>query len=131
MKSAPNWLLSASAVVYFAAAIPLMFAPEETSALLGGSAAGGQIALLQVLGSALFGFALLNWSNRFSRLGGIFGKPLILANLAHAMTAFLLLVRVAIQNPGYLPVTLPTAVYLALALAFATRLLVAPSPERE
>lgn len=131
MKSGPNWLLSASAVVYVAAAIPLIFAPEETSALLGGSVADGQIAILQVLGSALFGFALLNWSNRFSRLGGIFGRPLILANLAHAMTAFLLLVRVAAQDPGYLPVVLPTAVYLALALAFASRLLVAPSPERE
>lgn len=129
MKSGPNWLLSASALAYFAAAIPLIFAPEETSTLLGGSAAGGQLALLQVLGSALLGFALLNWSNRYSRLGGIFGKPLVLANLAHALTAFLLLVRVAAKDPGYLPVALPTAGYFALALAFAIRLLVAPAQD--
>ena len=99
MKNAANWLLTLSAAIYFAAAIPLLFAPEETSALLGGSVAAGQIAILQVLGSALLGFALLNWSNRYSRLGGIFGRPLILANLAHSMTAFLLLVRAATATP--------------------------------
>ena len=131
MKSGPNGLLSLSAATYFAAAIPLLFAPEETSALLGGSVAAGQIAILQVLGSALLGFALLNWSNRYSQLGGIYGRPLVLANLAHAMTAFLLLVRAAARDPGFLPVALPTAVYLLLALAFASRLFVAPRPDTE
>lgn len=127
MKSGPNWLLSASAVLYFAAAVPLIFAPAELSALLGVSASDGQIALLQMLGSALLGFAMLNWSNRFSRLGGIFGKPLVLANLSHTATAFLLLMRTSARDLSHLPLTVPTAAYLVLAIAFGSRLFVTPA----
>ena len=127
MRGSPNWLLSASAILYFAAAILLIFAPVELSSVLGVSAGVGQSALLQVVGSALLGFSMLNWSNRFSQLGGIFGKPLVLANLSHTATAFLLLVRTAAKDFSYLPLTIPASAYLALAIAFGSRLFVTPS----
>jgi len=126
MKSGPNWLLSTSAILYLAAAIPLIFAPAELSSTFGASAGEGQIALLQVVGSALLGFSMLNWSNRYSRLGGILGKPLVLANLSHTATAFLLLVRASAKDFGYLPLAIPTAAYFVLAVAFGSRLFVTP-----
>jgi len=119
-------LLTTSALTYFVAAIPLLFAPGESAVALGASPAGGQVALLQVIGSALLGFAMLNWSSRFSRLGGVYGRPLVLANLAHAATAFLLLVQVALRDPSDLAVVVPTVAYLVLAVGFGSRLFVSP-----
>ena len=34
-----------------------------------------------LLGGALFAFALLNWFQRHTMMGGIYGRPLLLANL--------------------------------------------------
>lgn len=120
-------LLAASAALYLVAAIPLLFAPQEVSARLGATPTDGQVALLQVIGSALLGFAMLNWTSRFSRLGGIYGRPLVVANLTHAATAFLLLVKIALQAPSDLAVVLPTVAYLVLAAAFGSRLFVNPA----
>lgn len=128
MKAGPNWLLSATAILYFVAATALLFAPEELSSLLGAPAGVGQIALLQVIGSALFGFSMLNWSNRYSRLAGILGKPLVLANFSHTATAFLLLVRPLSRDFTFLPLAIPTVAYLALAIAFGSRLFVSTAP---
>lgn len=131
MKAGPNWLLAASAVLYFAAAVPMIFAPAELSSFLGVLAGDGQVALVQVLGSALLGFSMLNWSNRFSRLGGVLGKPLVLANLSHTATASLLLIRISAKDFGHVPLSIPTAAYLALAIAFASRLFIAPSKDHQ
>jgi hypothetical protein len=60
-------------------------------------------------------------------VGGILGRPLLLANLSHSATAFLLLVRPAAANPGQPALVLPAAAYLALAVAFGSRLFVAPA----
>jgi hypothetical protein len=87
----PSLLLVISAVVYFAAAVPLLFAPEELLTVAGVPTSILDKALLQVIGSAIFGFAMLNWLNRYSRVGGIFGRPLVAGNLAHAGTAALVL----------------------------------------
>ena len=126
MNSRPNLLLLSSAIVYGCAAIPLLFAPEELSEYFGMPASVGQVVLLQVLGSAVFGFSMLNWANRFSRLGGVLGRPIVMANLAHAGTAFLLLVRAATRTPDSLAVVLPTVAYFALAVAFGSGLFFPP-----
>jgi hypothetical protein len=120
-------LLTFSAAVYFVAAIPLIFAPAELCRYFDAGAGEGYNVLLQALGSALLGFAMLNWSNRFSRLGGVFGRPIIMANLGHTATAFLLLVRAAVEEPGYLPLAVPTVAYLVLAVGFGSRLFTAPT----
>jgi hypothetical protein len=124
--SRPNLLLATSAVVYFAAALPLLFAPEETAAALGAAPDAGRDVLSQVVGGALLGFAMLNWANRHSKLGGIFGRPLVLANLSHAATAFLVLARPAARSPGELALSVSAAAYLVLAVAFGSRLFVSP-----
>lgn len=125
--SRPNLLLAASAVVYLAAALPLLFAPAEAGAWLGAAPDAGRDLLLQVVGNALLGFAMLNWASRHSRLGGIFGRPLVLANLSHTATAFLLLARPAARAPAEPSLVVPAAAYLVLAVAFGSRLFVSPS----
>ena len=126
MGQRPSLLLLGSAVVYFAAALPLLFAPEETLAFAGVAASTLDTALLQVLGAAVFGFAMLNWLNRYSRIGGIFGRPVVAANLAHAGSAALLLGKVA-KSAAFPPLLVTVlAVYAVMAIAFAIKFFVQP-----
>jgi serine/threonine protein kinase len=90
-------------------------------------AANPMDTLLQVLGSALFGFAMLNWLNRHSRIGGIFGRPVVAANLAHAGSAALLLGKV-VKRAEFPPLLVfMLAAYAVLAIAFAVKFFVQPA----
>ncbi len=74
-----------SAAALAAAGLALLFAadvllPRLAPALPRGAAAG--VAWVgQLLGAAWLGVAALNWLQRDTRLGGIYGRPVVLANL--------------------------------------------------
>jgi hypothetical protein len=126
MKSNP--LLVFAAIAYFAAALPLLFAPEEILAFAGAASSPLVVALLQTLACALLGFAMLDWMSRFARIDGIFGRPLVVANLAHAVSAALLLGKLALHGPARPPVLLiAVAVYGLLAVGFGWAMF-GPSP---
>ena len=122
MDPRPNLLLVVSAILYLAGALPLLFAPDELLAFAGAPPSALESALLQVIGSALFGFAMLNWLSRYSRIGGIFGRPLLVANLAHTASAALLLGHVISRAPLSAPLAVALAFYTILAVSFGLKL---------
>ena len=127
MDQKPSPLLVLSALLYFAGALPLLFAPEELLTFVGAPSSTLDTALLQVVGSALFGFAMLNWLSRYSRLGGVFGRPVLVANLAHTASATLLLGHVARRAPFSASLTAALALYGAVTVAFGFRLFARPA----
>ena len=127
MDHRPSPLLVVSAVIYFAAALPLLFAPEEVLTFAGAAPSILDMTLLQVIGSAIFGFAMLNWLNRYARVGGIFGRPIVAGNLAHAGTAALLLGRVASRASFSSLLTVALVLYGSLAVAFGFKFFVQPT----
>ena len=131
MDHRPSPLLVVSAVIYFAAALPLLFAPEEVLTFAGAAPSILDMTLLQVIGSAIFGFAMLNWLNRYARVGGIFGRPIVAGNLAHAGTAALLLGRVASRASFSSLLSVALVLYGLLALAFGFKFFVQPAAEVE
>jgi hypothetical protein len=126
MNERPSPLLLASAVVYFAAAIPLLFAPDELLAFAGAAPLALDAALLQVVGSAVFGFSMLNWMSRYTRIGGIYGRPLVIANLTHAASAALLLGKTASRGGFPVAVTVPLGIYALLAVGFGIAMFSGP-----
>ncbi|MGH8636894.1 MAG: hypothetical protein ACREUZ_07145 [Burkholderiales bacterium] len=121
-----NPLLTASALVYLLAGMAFIFAGEE---LLRGTGASGtpvEIALVQLLGAAVFGLGMLNWMNRFAQVGGIYGRPVVVANFANAFTSALMLVHVAREVPMNVPLAAGLATYALLALGFGARLFGSP-----
>ncbi len=118
MTNRPQPLLAASAAIYFAAGATLLFLPQEILAFAGTPENPLNVGLLQVLGSAVFGFAMLNWMTRHSRLGGIFGRPVVVANTAHAASAALLLGKLALRPPLSAPFLAVAALYALLAIGF-------------
>jgi hypothetical protein len=83
-------------------------------------------ALLQVVGSAVFGFSMLNWMSRYTRIGGIYGRPLVIANLAHAASAALLLGKAAGRVGFPVAVMVPLGIYALLAVGFGIALFSGP-----
>lgn len=126
----PSPLLVTAAALHFTAAVLLLFLPQEILGWLGAGGAAGSSplhpALLQVLAAALLGFAMLDWMNRFTRIGGIYGRPVVLANFAHAAVAALSLGRAALDGPAAPALWASLAVYAALAVAFGSKLFLAP-----
>lgn len=80
-------LLFAAAVLHGVAGLAMTFAPDEVVALLGG-ASGTAVWVGKLLGAALLGLASLNWLQRHARVGGVLGRPVLLANLMFATVAF-------------------------------------------
>ena len=55
------------------------------------------LILVQVLGGALVGFGIANWTARGAALGGIYGRAVVAGNQAHFMIGAILLVRHGLQ----------------------------------
>jgi uncharacterized membrane protein len=122
----PTHLLTTSALFCFVLALACLFAPAEI-AKASGSALGSDSAstalALQLLGAAVFGLAMLNWMTRQTAIGGIYGRPVVIANLVHFNTGFLTLIKAALAADDGLLLGCAAGIYGVLALAFWSRLL--------
>lgn len=112
-----------SAVVLGAAGIALLFAPAEIARSLGFSGLYTQ-PVLSLLAATYLGFAMANWAAKDSAIGGIYQRPLGLANLAHFVVGALSLIKVA----GKTPLLLGAAVVYALFAVFFVWLVFVASP---
>ncbi|AWN24126.1 hypothetical protein DKM44_13570 [Deinococcus irradiatisoli] len=108
--------------------MPLLFAADVVAGWLGAPSAGMEV-MAQLAASGLLGLGLINWWWRGNLVGGIYGRPLGLANLLCFLSAAASLGRATQAG------TLPGAVWVvvigsaALALAFAWRMFVwTPQP---
>ena len=128
MADRPNLLLTFSAGAYFVASLALIFTTDELLELASAAGTVLEIALLQLLGAALFGLAMLNWMSRYSRIGGIFGRPLVIANFANAFIAAMMLVHLWREDGLSTALRIALGFYAVFALAFGAKLFL---PARE
>ena len=117
-----NPLLTASAVVYFMASLGAIFAGDELLKMAGAARTPLELALLQLLGAAVFSLAMLNWMNRYSLTGGIFGRPLVVTNFANSAISALMLVHLTRRAGVSTALGIALGFYALLALAFGARL---------
>jgi hypothetical protein len=112
-------LLTGSAAYLFGSGVVLNFFPQEVAALAGLAGAPSGAVLLQVIAGLYVGMGLTNWMWRGHLLGGIYGRPIGVGNVAHFTVGAFALGRAAFG--GQLPpsVWAITGVYVLFALAFA------------
>jgi hypothetical protein len=117
----PNPLLVAAALVYGVVGFAFTFAPDEIVAALGldGSPVAGWLGALA--GAGLLGLAALDWMQRHTVLGGVLGRPVLVANLLFLFAAFFPTLR-AWREVGGAPLLGATVALGALAAAFGIRL---------
>lgn len=105
----------ASAVALLLGGLALLFAPDVVLPRLvpGFPPAGAWLG--QLLAAAWLGVAALNWTSRRTGLGGIYGRPVVLANAALYFISATALARAAARGGG--PVALWALMVLAAAFA--------------
>jgi hypothetical protein len=74
-------IASLSAAVLGGGGLLLLFAPEVVVEAMGGARRSAASVLAQVLGGAWLGVAMLDWYTRGQPIGGIYGRPVVFANL--------------------------------------------------
>ena len=127
---APRTLLTATAALLGIAGIALLFLPTELQGLAG--TRGGvplPATVLQLWGAALLGLAATDWVGRGLILGGIYGRALVLGNLAHSTVGALAALRAALDHPGSAPLWAAVTIFGGLAVAFARLLRTHPGPD--
>ncbi|MBK7652257.1 MAG: hypothetical protein IPJ20_18255 [Flammeovirgaceae bacterium] len=126
-----KWVMIATSLLLGASGIVLTFAPDLIIGSLRVNSSQVSVLLGQVLGALYFGFAMLNWMTKESLIGGIYNRPVAVANLTHFMIAGLALVKASISNPQLpLLLILVSGVYAVLAILFGIILFRHPIPEK-
>jgi hypothetical protein len=74
--------------------------------------------MIQVLGALLLGFAALNWMNRGARIGGIYGRPVSMANFSHFAIGAIALLKGAIAANFAMEVTVAAIAYAVFGAWF-------------
>ena len=111
--------MTLSAFALAVTGLGLTFMPAEIAMYLHMMPAMHYQLLLQLLGALYFSFAMLNWMAKGSIIGGIYNKPISLANSTHFFIGGMALVKYHLKNPGMPPsLWILTAIYIVFAVLF-------------
>ncbi len=125
MKPQPS--LFAAAVLLMALGVAALFLPQELGALVSKAGELTSPVVMKLLGGSFFALGMLDWMTRFTAIGGIYGRPVVVANLTFFFIATTTLVRAAIGSDGGGAAWIGAAVSAFFAVWFA-RLMFGPPP---
>ncbi|WP_226998890.1 hypothetical protein [Flavisolibacter tropicus] len=119
MRINTKLVMTASAIILAAIGLTLTFFPAEIAGYIESSVSKTNQLTFQVLGALYFAFATLNWMAKDSVIGGIYNRPISIANLTHFLVGGLALIKLVFNNTS-LPITIQllTGVYTLFAILF-------------
>lgn len=106
-------LMTSSSIVLGLAGIFALFMPDV---LL--PTQGTALLWIQLMGALYFSFALMNWTAKDSAIGGIYARPVSLANFGHFFAGALLLVKYQLSNEINFFILAVLGVYAIFAIGF-------------
>ena len=113
-------VMSSSAAVLAVAGFACLFVPAEVATASGFS--GAETVPVQLLSALYLGLAAANWTARGSMIGGIYARPLALANFMHWVIGATVLIRHTFSAGFAVPFVVVASVYAAFAVLFALML---------
>ena len=122
-------LMTLSAAFMAALGVGITFLPQELLAHVGAPREGTLVLLIQMLGALYLGFAILNWMNRGSHIGGIYGRPVSMANFFSFAVGALALVKGAVAQRFAIEVTAMAGIYSVFAIWFGLVLFTHPATD--
>jgi len=117
-----RFLMSASAVVLGAVGVFLLFAPDVALIAAGVASLPATMVIAQLIGVLYLGFAVLNWMSRGNTIGGIYARPLAVANVMHFASGAAVLVKALSRSAMPASFWVLAAVYVVFAVALSTLL---------
>ena len=112
-------IMGSSALILAVAGLALTFFPDSFAEKLGLPDQNSVQLLFQIIGAMYFGFAMMNWMSRRSLFGGIYNRPITIANMTHFLMVGIALVKVLLSQPD-LPgsIWLIALIYVVYAFVF-------------
>lgn len=112
-------IMGASAIFLGSVGIFITFAPEAILGYLGLEMNNTSYLFAQILGALYFAFGMLNWMSKASLMGGIYNRPIAVANFSHFFIAGLALAK-GIASNSNLPSSIWAIgiIYFIFALSF-------------
>lgn len=125
-------IMTAAAIVTGIAGIAFTFLPGEILNYTDMKANGPLLLLLQILGALYFAFAMLNWMTKTSIIGGIYNRPIAVANFTHFFIGAMALMKGILSNPA-LPIGIwaIAIIYAIFAISFGLIFLRSPSVKNQ
>jgi hypothetical protein len=121
-------LMTASAALMAVAGLAFTFLPLESLNFIIPGDFSQLLIVVQVLGALYFAFAMLNWMARGNLIGGIYSRPIAIANATHFFIGGMALFKSADQYDASL-IWVAAVIYLALAILFGVVLFTHPVKE--
>lgn len=90
--------MTLSSLVLGAVGVILTFTPDLALLNLNMEADTMSLLLGQIIGALYFGYAMLNWMTKESLIGGIYNRPIAIANFTHFLIAGLAIVKLLMSN---------------------------------
>ena len=100
--------MTSSALFMAVCGIAAMFAPRELLSAADMSATTTLLNGVEICGALFLSFAVLNWMQRHSVIGGIYNRPLVVANTLHFFAGAMTLLRAFSihEHPLFMGITL-------------------------
>lgn len=124
-------LSRASALLLGMAGFAFVFAAREMLTRLAPGTPPTATWIGQLLGAALVGLGCLNWFNRYTLLGGIYARAVVLANMTFYVVGSLSILRASAALTATRPMALGVAVVLGVFAACYAWLLLRGPLERD
>ena len=120
-------VLGSSAIILAASGLALTFFPDELADSINLPEGASVKLLIQTIGAMYFGFAMLNWMSSRSLIGGIYNRPIAIANMTHFMMVGIALTKLMLSKALPQSFWLVTLIYVVYALIFGWLLFTTPN----
>ena len=119
--------MSSSALCLGIIGIGLTFIPDVISEYLIINNTKIHLLILQVLGAFYFAFAMLNWMAKGASIGGIYNRPIAIANFTHFFIGGIAIIKSVRQNTDFhFSICILAIVYSIFSLIFGLILFKSP-----
>ncbi len=110
-------IMSANAILLGTLGVAFTFAPDWILENFAIAQTPALLLILQLLGALYVSFAMLNWMVKHSLIGGIYNKPIALANFAHFMIGGLALIKETLSSTELpIAITIIALIYLVFGI---------------
>jgi hypothetical protein len=110
-------LMTSSSLVLGVAGVFAIFMPDVLLSVSGADVTKTGLVLVQLMGALYFAFALMNWTAKDSAIGGVYARPVSLANFGHFFMGVLLLTKYVFDQFSLLALVV-TVIYAIYAACF-------------
>lgn len=111
--------MTSSAVLMGIVGISFTFLPSEIMIYFEVEPSKFLQMMIQILGALYFAFAMLNWMSKESFIGGVYNRPIAIANLTHFLIVALALVKNVFSSEEWsLILVIVTTLYSLFAILF-------------